>query len=564
MNNSKVKHSRSSSNSELLSSSKVKLSEPLNITRESSNEKYNRNSKHNSPNVSSIKQGSYNNKSNNYYQNLSNDKLQIRINSNKVHSSLPIISRKTIFKNIKRKLFKETDLLSFESKENNNTKSNKLLNSKSTRRIFQIPSKNKTKELSRANYFQIEHSLNSRHSWENDSNEHKTTNVVQNFKKKQVLSLLYTNQFYFSKDLSDDQNSSVRRVQSFQGPYRKIKRNANSSLSVYNARNIVKIKDSLININHSLSAIKTYQRFPIKLKEKELLKKFAFKSQPGKDEEKVIKINQDSYLIKYKINGIKDFNMFGILDGHGPNGHHVSKFVTEFIYNYISKNSEIESLSFAYEIYSKLKEDNYKIIRQSYYKAEEELKRCEFDSNFSGTTCNIIFQIGAHIICSNVGDSRAMLVSKTNLKYENTLLSTDHKPTIQTEKKRIIKKGGRVEQYSEYGVKSGPHRVWLGEENYPGLAMSRSIGDLVASTVGVIPEPEFMEHYIMSSSKYIIVASDGVWEFLDNETVMNLTIPYYEQKNPQGLCDKVVEIATNSWEKDDIAIDDISIVAIFF
>lgn len=35
----------------------------------------------------------------------------------------------------------------------------------------------------------------------------------------------------------------------------------------------------------------------------------------------------------------------------------------------------------------------------------------------------------------------------------------------------------------------GPARVWLKNENVPGLAMSRSIGDLVASTVGVTPEP---------------------------------------------------------------------------
>jgi hypothetical protein len=35
----------------------------------------------------------------------------------------------------------------------------------------------------------------------------------------------------------------------------------------------------------------------------------------------------------------------------------------------------------------------------------------------------------------------------------------------------------------------GPHRVWLKNENIPGLAMSRSFGDLVAASVGVIPEP---------------------------------------------------------------------------
>lgn len=32
-------------------------------------------------------------------------------------------------------------------------------------------------------------------------------------------------------------------------------------------------------------------------------------------------------------------------------------------------------------------------------------------------------------------------------------------------------------------------RVWLQKESYPGLAMSRSIGDACAHSVGVIAEP---------------------------------------------------------------------------
>ena len=35
----------------------------------------------------------------------------------------------------------------------------------------------------------------------------------------------------------------------------------------------------------------------------------------------------------------------------------------------------------------------------------------------------------------------------------------------------------------------GPNRVWLKYEDVPGIAMSRSIGDFVAGTVGVISEP---------------------------------------------------------------------------
>lgn len=95
----------------------------------------------------------------------------------------------------------------------------------------------------------------------------------------------------------------------------------------------------------------------------------------------------------------------------------------------------------------------------------------------------------------------------------------------------------------------GPYRVWLKTETFPGLAMSRSIGDFVASTVGVISEPEIMEYTINSNSKFIIIASDGVWEFLSNEEIMNFVIPYYKTNNVSGACEKIVDESLKSWKK---------------
>ena len=42
----------------------------------------------------------------------------------------------------------------------------------------------------------------------------------------------------------------------------------------------------------------------------------------------------------------------------------------------------------------------------------------------------------------------------------------------------------------------GPMRVWLTEVDVPGLAMSRSVGDKVAKTVGVTAVPEIQKHRI--------------------------------------------------------------------
>lgn len=71
-------------------------------------------------------------------------------------------------------------------------------------------------------------------------------------------------------------------------------------------------------------------------------------------------------------------------------------------------------------------------------------------------------------------------------------------------------------------------RVWLKHQELPGLAMSRSLGDKIAQSVGVSPVPEVKEFLISPQDRFIVLASDGVWEFLPNEEVARIVLPYYE------------------------------------
>lgn len=57
-------------------------------------------------------------------------------------------------------------------------------------------------------------------------------------------------------------------------------------------------------------------------------------------------------------------------------------------------------------------------------------------------------------------------------------------------------------------------RVYSKKGEWPGLAMSRSIGDEVAKKLGVIAEPEISQVKLTHKDKFILIASDGVWEFL--------------------------------------------------
>lgn len=95
--------------------------------------------------------------------------------------------------------------------------------------------------------------------------------------------------------------------------------------------------------------------------------------------------------------------------------------------------------------------------------------------------------------------------------------------------------------------------------------MSRSIGDIVASTVGVSCTPEIKEYRIGPDDRFIIIASDGVWEFLENVDVVKMVAPYYEQNNIDGACDALLNASVKSWaEEEETIVDDITLIILFF
>lgn len=98
-------------------------------------------------------------------------------------------------------------------------------------------------------------------------------------------------------------------------------------------------------------------------------------------------------------------------------------------------------------------------------------------------------------------------------------LSRDHLPSIEAERLRILNSGGEVRPTLDQssGKFIGPDRVWLAGEDYPGLMMSRSFGDLMAHECGVTEIPEVkIINYNPHIHKGLILASDGVWEHMNN------------------------------------------------
>ena len=318
-----------------------------------------------------------------------------------------------------------------------------------------------------------------------------------------------------------------------------------------NIKTVRSLKDLLINTENKNNNIKSHYAL----------------SKAGIDENGQMKINQDSYLILEGVNGLKDFNIFGVFDGHGPEGHLISQFITRYFQLEFKNNKLIKNIKDINIIYDKIRSNNFRMIKDIFINADNILRDQEIESRNSGTTCIIVIHIGEHIICANSGDSRAILIYDKNKKnnYKVFPLSVDSKPELKEEKDRIYKRGGIVEKIrDQYGQEIGPYRVWNKYREYPGLAMSRSIGDFSGKNLGIIPDPQIIETNFGININYIVICSDGVWEFLDNDDVMKIGNKFYKENNPRGFCEEVVEYSTKCWRKEDVVIDDITILAVFF
>jgi serine/threonine protein phosphatase PrpC len=169
---------------------------------------------------------------------------------------------------------------------------------------------------------------------------------------------------------------------------------------------------------------------------------------------------------------------------------------------------------------------------------------------------------GRALHVANVGDSRVILgrAAAGRDRLDAVPVSDDHKPDRPDEKARILAEGGRVHAVEYEDGEPGPVRVWLGKMDIPGLAMSRSLGDTVAHTVGVVSEPEMHAVQLVPSDKILLWASDGLWEFVSNEEALEIA---RKAGDPRKAVDALVAEAQARWMAKEQVIDDTTIICAF-
>ena len=212
----------------------------------------------------------------------------------------------------------------------------------------------------------------------------------------------------------------------------------------------------------------------------------------------------------------KKYSLFGIFDGHGGNDvvKYIKNRLPEIIKANITKNDNYDSI-----------ENN---LTSSFHKIDEELKF--YDSEHTGSTATILLFQDNIVYCANVGDSTAFIV------YDNFIkkISIDHKCTDPKEEERILLSGGKITK----------NRV-MGQ-----LVLSRCLGDLYCKKYGVSNIPDISVNKLEGNVKYVVVASDGVWDMVKENELLQLS---KNRKNAEGFCKDLVKLAIDKDTKDNVS-----------
>jgi len=340
--------------------------------------------------------------------------------------------------------------------------------------------------------------------------------------------------------------------------------------------------------------------------------------------------NQDSFFV---IKVPEELAIYGVFDGHGPCGHDVSDFVKMELPKILLKDEQ-------------LKQNPRQSLISAFQKTQQLLEQAtemgKLSAQFSGTTATVCLHLMEtnDMYIAHVGDSRAVLARELSdgqmndflearqqqgakidhlqqSGQENNMggivpmsstasaipksgyvacdLTMDHKPDDPKERERIEACGGRVVFDGYYNF-----RVYARHGRYPGLNMSRALGDLAGYyDAGLSPVPDICYHKLNPADgtkgggnnespvpgavngksaggmrditnrpgidKFILICSDGVWEFISSQDAVDLAAET-ALTNANECSEMLARESWERWNKHMMGqvVDDITVVVVAF
>ena len=277
----------------------------------------------------------------------------------------------------------------------------------------------------------------------------------------------------------------------------------------------------------------------------------AYQSCPGTKHGRPKAESQDAWLVLPHVHGLRHQFLFAVFDGHGPYGHQVSASAQHFLQQHVVDSLQTNNPAMLLEA-----------LQEAVRKTAQSVEVAPVDTAYSGTTLTAVLINSKDLLCGNVGDSRAVLGKRVQGNWLGYELTNDHKPTVREEARRILAANGRIYPLLDSsGQPIGPERVWTAAGAGPGLAMTRSLGDRVAHTVGVVAEPELTRYTLRPEDKFLIIATDGLWDMLSSQAAVELVGAAVDSGMTDRCCTQLIQAAT---ARAGDCVDDTSVIVVFF
>ena len=307
------------------------------------------------------------------------------------------------------------------------------------------------------------------------------------------------------------------------------------------------------------------------------------------------KINQDRGGVAYPYGGRPRTALFAAYDGHGDGGELVAQYALH----------EVERRLEAHPAFGSGGGEGGSggccgggglgtALRDTLLAVDGDLGSVPgIDPTYAGSTACVVLLRDGTLTVANAGDSRAVLGQRAEPRpYEDGQaggaspapdlpgpatetpapqvrrtaldLTVDHNPDSKGERERIESSGGYVSLPPEPGLSA---RVWLDPAHTEvGLAMSRSLGDHAVRPVGVIADPVITSHPLIPRDEFLVLATDGVWEFVTSQDAIDLVARHLDAGDGASrACQGLIEEAAARWhEHEGDYRDDITALVVTF
>jgi len=180
----------------------------------------------------------------------------------------------------------------------------------------------------------------------------------------------------------------------------------------------------------------------------------------------------------------------------------------------------------------------------------------KFDSTISGTSatlvsvCEGVLSVACVGNCTSVLSQRGKQKGEDSVRYQTKVLVQPHDFMQKKDRQRVVDAGGDVRcMKGETRL-----RAFHSGKTYPGIALSRTIGDNLAHEIDISSAPEVTRTTWSDPRAFLIVASDGLWEHVNPDKAVEIVSEVIKSDGPQAAADALANVADEYGRPDDLTV----------